>query len=245
MEEKEAGQIRQMFGTIAHRYDRANRLLSFSVDRKWRRVTRCELEEYLSPKARILDLCTGTGDLALELSDLGQLVACDFCRPMLIRGQEKAAKAGVSHRIGFTEADALCLPFPDQSFDAVSIAFGLRNLEDYRQGLSEIYRVLRPHGTLAILEFALPRRPLLRALYLFYFARILPRVGGWISGHGQAYAYLSRSVQEFPDPEYLNGVLGEVGFSEVRHRLLTAGIACLYLGRKRRLTLGSMDSGER
>ncbi len=156
-----------MFGAIAPRYDRANRLLSLSVDRRWRRVTRRELERRLPSEPRILDLCTGTGDLALELSSVGSVVACDFSHPMLVLGKKKASRSATGRRVAFAEGDALRLPFPDRSFDAVSIAFGLRNLESYRQGLAEMHRVLRPRGVLAILEFTLPTLPLFRSLYLF------------------------------------------------------------------------------
>ncbi len=232
MEDKESGRIRRMFGAIAPRYDRANRLLSLSVDRRWRRLARRELEGRLPPNPRILDLCTGTGDLALELSGLGSVVACDFSHPMLVLGKRKASRSTTGRRIAFAEGDALRLPFPDRSFDAVSIAFGLRNLESYRQGLAEMHRVLRPRGVLAILEFSLPTLPLFRPLYLFYFVRILPRLGGWISGHGQAYGYLSRSVRQFLAPEDLDRLLERAGFREIRHRTLSAGIACLHLGRK-------------
>ena len=232
MEHKESGRIRRMFGAIAPRYDRANRLLSLSVDRRWRRLTRRELEGRLPPDPRILDLCTGTGDLALEFSNLGSVVACDFSHPMLVLGRKKASRSGAGGRIEFVEGDALRLPFPDRSFDAVSIAFGLRNLESYRRGLAEMRRVLRPRGMLAILEFTLPTMPLFRSLYLFYFVRILPRLGGWISGHGQAYDYLSRSVRQFLAPEDLDRLLESAGFYEIRHRTLSAGIACLHLGRK-------------
>ena len=221
-----------MFGAIAPRYDRANRLLSLSVDRRWRRLTRRELEGRLPPDPRILDLCTGTGDLALEFSNLGSVVACDFSHPMLVLGRKKASRSAAGGRIEFVEGDALRLPFPDRSFDAVSIAFGLRNLESYRRGLAEMRRVLRPRGMLAILEFTLPTMPLFRSLYLFYFVRILPRLGGWISGHGQAYDYLSRSVRQFLAPEDLDRLLESAGFNEIRHRTLSAGIACLHLGRK-------------
>ena len=232
MEDKESGRIRRMFGAIAPRYDRANRLLSLSVDRHWRRLTRRELEGRLPPDPRILDLCTGTGDLALELSRLGSVVACDFSHPMLVLGMEKASRSAAGRHISFAEGDALRLPFPDRSFDAVSIAFGLRNLESYRQGLAEMHRVLRPRGVLAILEFTLPGLPLFRSLYLFYFVRILPRLGGWISGHGQAYEYLSRSVRQFLAPDDLDRLLGKAGFDQIRHRTLSAGIACLHLCRK-------------
>ena len=232
MEDRESGRIRRMFGRIAPRYDRANRLLSLSVDRRWRRVARRELERRLPPDPRILDLCTGTGDLALELAGVGSVVACDFSHPMLVLGREKASRSASGRRIAFAEGDALKLPFPDRSFDAVSIAFGLRNLESYRQGLTEMHRVLRPGGLLAILEFTLPTLPLFRSLYLFYFVRILPRLGGWISGHGHAYDYLSRSVRQFLPPGDLDRLLEGAGFREIHHRTLSAGIACLHLGRK-------------
>lgn len=232
MQDKDSWRIRRMFGRIAPRYDLANRLLSLSVDRRWRRLAKLELEGCLPPDPRILDLCTGTGDLALELSSLGSVVGCDFSHPMLILGKEKASRSTTGHRIAFAGGDALRLPFPGRSFDAVSIAFGLRNLESYRRGLAEMHRVLRPGGVLAILEFTLPTLPLFRSLYLFYFVRVLPRLGGWVSGHRQAYAYLSRSVRQFLPPADLDRMLEEAGFQQVRHRTLSAGIACLHVGRK-------------
>ena len=223
-----------MFGAIAPRYDRANHLLSLSIDRYWRRLTCRSLAPLLPADPMILDLCAGTGDLTLQLAPLGTVVSCDFSHPMLVLGLEKSRRAKQSEeRLRFVEGDALRLPFLSGSFDAVTIAFGLRNLEDYDQGLREILRVLRRGGTLAVLEFSLPRIPVFREVYLFYFFHLLPKLGGWISGDGQAYSYLSRSVREFLEPKALERLLQEVGFSAIRHRLISGGVAALHLAQKK------------
>ena len=232
MEQKQSSQIRRMFGAIAPRYDLANHLLSLSIDRYWRGLTRRRLDPLLPADPIILDLCAGTGDLTLQLAPLGTVVGCDFSHPMLVRALDKSRARRVQDRVRFVEGDALRLPFPSDSFDAVTIAFGLRNLEDYHQGLMEIFRVLREGGTLAILEFSLPRFPVFRQVYLFYFSHLLPRLGGWISSEGKAYSYLSRSVQEFLEPRALERVLEQAGFTEICYRLLSGGIAALHLGRK-------------
>jgi demethylmenaquinone methyltransferase/2-methoxy-6-polyprenyl-1,4-benzoquinol methylase len=237
MEQKESRKIRRMFGAIAPSYDRANHLLSLSIDRYWRRLTCRSLAPLLPADPMILDLCAGTGDLTLQLARLGTVVGCDFSHPMLVLGLEKSRRARHSgEHIRFVEGDALRLPFLSGSFDAVTIAFGLRNLEDYDQGLREILRVLRRGGTLAVLEFSLPRIPVFREVYLFYFLHLLPRLGGWISGDGQAYSYLSRSVREFLEPKELERLLQEVGFSGIRHRLISGGVAALHLAQKNRLS---------
>lgn len=221
-----------MFSAIAPRYDLLNHLLSLNIDRRWRRLTRRRLELHLGTEPAILDLCSGTGDLALELSRLGAVVGCDFCHPMLVRGHEKVRSARLAGRIQFVEGDALQLPFAGGHFDAVTIAFGLRNLQDYREGLKEMSRVLSEKGILAVLEFSQPRLPLFRHLYLFYFLKLLPKLGGWISGDSQAYSYLPQSVREFPDPEALAELIREAGFNEVRFYRLTGGVAYLHLGFK-------------
>lgn len=228
--EKSAESVRRMFASIAHRYDFLNRLLSLSIDRRWRRFTRKRLSRLLPPSPYILDLCTGTGDLALELSGLGRVAACDFCRPMLTRAAEK--NRGAARPVFFVEGDALRLPFSDDAFDAVSIAFGLRNFEDYRAGLAETLRVLKPSGTLAVLEFSLPTVPVFRQAYRFYFTRVLPRIGAWLSGAEGPYSYLPQSVQEFPEPPELVREMTRVGYAEVRRSSLTGGVATLYLAGK-------------
>ncbi|HUG44227.1 MAG TPA: ubiquinone/menaquinone biosynthesis methyltransferase [Acidobacteriota bacterium] len=232
MVEKSAESVRRMFASIAHRYDFLNRLLSLSIDRRWRRLTKERLARRLPPSPYLLDLCAGTGDLALAISGLGKVAACDFCRPMLTRGLQKARDAGSP--VFFVEGDALRLPFADAAFDAVSIAFGLRNIEDLQAGLAETLRVLKPSGTLAVLEFSLPTFPVFRQLYRFYFTRVLPRMGAWLSGAEGPYSYLPRSVQEFPEPPRLAREMTRIGYAEVCRTSLTGGVATLYLAGKRR-----------
>ena len=230
---KESAQIQRMFASIARRYDLLNRLLSLSLDRRWRRRAVRELKPFLPREALVLDLCTGTGDLALELSKLARVVGCDFCHPMLTLGQRKVERNKLKGSVEFVEGDALHLPFPSQHFDAVTIAFGLRNLEDYYTGLREIHRVLRPSGSFLMLEFAQPEVPIFRHLYFFYFTRILPRLGQWVSGEVGPYSYLPQSVREFPGPRGLGKMLRQEGFAVARHLALTWGVVSLYVGTKR------------
>lgn len=224
-------QIRQMFAAIAHRYDLLNHLLSLNTDQRWRRVTVHKLEAVLQRSgAVVLDLCCGTADLSLALSRRAPVVGVDFCHPMLVRGQEKV----ISHRarVALAEGDALHLPFPDGQFDAVTIAFGLRNLEDVNQGLTEIYRMLKPGGVAAILEFSRPVVPVFRQLFALYFRHIVPRLGAMVSGVNGAYQYLHDSVQSFPDQEQLAAMMRLAGFVKVVYHNLTGGIAALHLGEK-------------
>lgn len=226
-----SAQIRQMFAAIAHRYDLLNHLLSFNTDQRWRRVTVQKLEAALRrPGAVVLDLCCGTADLSLALSQQAPVVGVDFCHPMLVRGQEKV----ISHRacVALVEGDALNLPFPDGQFDAVTIAFGLRNLDDVNQGLNEIYRMLKSGGTAAILEFSRPVVPVFRQLFALYFRHIVPRLGAVVSGVNGAYQYLHDSVQSFPDQEQLAAMMQLAGFVKVVYYNLTGGIAALHLGEK-------------
>lgn len=219
-----------MFSEIAPRYDLLNRVLSAGVDRTWRAAAVVAALE--RRPERILDLATGTGDIALLLKKAApeaEVTGGDFAPPMLELARQKALKAGLE--ISFVEADALALPFPDGRFDAVTIAFGFRNFVSYEKALQELYRVLAPDGRLAILEFPPPPEGGLGVLYRFYFNRILPLVGGLISGNGAAYRYLPESVGRFPDPETLGTMMGSAGF-RVRYKLYTGGIAALHLGDK-------------
>jgi demethylmenaquinone methyltransferase/2-methoxy-6-polyprenyl-1,4-benzoquinol methylase len=176
-----------------------------------------------------LDLCCGTGDLlaGLERAHRRPVYGADFCHPML-----EAARAKLGPRARLLEADALALPLPDRSFDVVTIAFGLRNLANYRLGLAEMYRLLRPAGLLAVLEFSQPRGRIVGPVYQLYFRRLLPRLGGAISGAGQAYRYLQESVERFFAPEELAASLREAGFREVRYWPLTGGIAVLHVAER-------------
>ena len=223
--------VREMFSGIAGRYDLLNHLLSANIDKRWRRIVRQGLQPVLDDAdAVVLDVACGTGDLTLELyrHAKARIVGSDFCRPMLAIAQEKAAAS--SSDVPFVEGDAMSLPFPDDSFDAVTIAFGLRNLPNVANGLVELYRVLKPGGQLSVLEFSSPVVPGFRGLFNFYFNKILPRIGGAVSGSGGAYRYLPESVAKFPDQRGLAKLMTNAGFEQVGYRNLTAGIAAIHRG---------------
>jgi demethylmenaquinone methyltransferase / 2-methoxy-6-polyprenyl-1,4-benzoquinol methylase len=219
-----------MFARIAGRYDLLNHLLSGNVDKRWRRAVAEALRPSLVEGARVLDVACGTGDLSFTLARAGaaEVVGLDFCRPMLEIARRKAASE--SRAIPFVEGDALRLPFADESFDVVTIAFGLRNLSGVFEGLRELRRILRPTGRIAVLEFSDPVVPGFRALFRFYFTRVLPRVGGLVSGSRGAYEYLPDSVRRFPDQKRLAALMREAGFEGVEYRNLTGGIAALHTG---------------
>jgi demethylmenaquinone methyltransferase/2-methoxy-6-polyprenyl-1,4-benzoquinol methylase len=223
-----------MFAAIAHRYDFLNHFLSASIDKHWRKVAVAKVQEML-PKATnpiCVDLCAGTGDLALELHSRLQapIVVSDFCHPMLTRSNEKFRRLGIGSAMRIVEADALDLPLADQAFDALTIGFGLRNLEDPIKGLREMFRILKPGGVLVILEFSKPVIPVLREAFGFYFRNILPRLGALVSGDGGAYEYLPNSVGKFPPQGELARMIQSVGFREVDYKNLTGGIAALHWG---------------
>jgi len=229
--DKSGDRVRGMFAEIAPRYDLVNRLLSGGIDVLWRRLT---VRRAPPPQAgAILDVCCGTGDLALAYAAKAgpevRIVASDFCRPMLDRGEAKAAKAGTACRaIEWIEADALLLPFVAAEFDLVTVAFGLRNLADTARGLAEMARVTKPGGKLAILEFSLPKSALIRAGYLWYFRNVLPRLGNAVARNGSdAYTYLNQSVEEFPSGERLAALVRSAGYDAVEMVPLTLGIATL------------------
>jgi demethylmenaquinone methyltransferase/2-methoxy-6-polyprenyl-1,4-benzoquinol methylase len=223
-----------MFAAVAPRYDFLNHLLSLGRDIAWRRATAKALREVLAqPGSLAADVCCGTGDLALVLArySAGKVIGTDFCRRMLLRAQRKARQS--PHPLFLVEADTLALPFRDGSLDAVSVAFGFRNLADYSTGLRELLRVLKAGGSVAILEFSRVRLPVFGPLFRFYFQRILPRLGTWISGVAGAYQYLPDSVAQFPDQESLAAALTAAGFVNVRYRNFTGGVAALHLAEKR------------
>ena len=225
--------IQQMFGTIAPRYDFLNRMLSFGIDRRWRKKA-VRLLKYREG-ARILDVATGTGDVALEIARTTppsvKITGADFCKEMVDLGQLKAAQSPHAGRIDFTVAPCEDLPFPNETFDSVTIAFGIRNVVDRKLGLAEMWRVLRPGGRMIILEFSTPRSPLFRQIYYFYFRRLLPVIGGLISKYN-AYKYLPDSVLEFPSHEEFAAMIEEAGFRSVHIKELTFGIASIYVGDK-------------
>jgi len=225
----------QMFNRIAPTYDLLNRLLSGGVDQRWRRVVSQNLPVFSSP-LRVLDLATGTGDqvyalLAGDEKDrLGQVIGVDPAESMLALAEQKRTTRTGGDRAEFHIGDASSLRFAEASFHAVTMSFGIRNVADPLQCLQEIHRVLAPGGRALILEFALPASPLVRTAYLCYFRRILPWIGGQVSGDPAAYQYLNRTVEEFPRGEQFLEWMREAGFTALRCQPLTFGIANLYLG---------------
>jgi demethylmenaquinone methyltransferase/2-methoxy-6-polyprenyl-1,4-benzoquinol methylase len=231
--EREAAEwVRAMFGRVAHRYDLANHLLSFNIDRYWRAHAVARVHDVLArPAARVLDICCGTGDLVRALqrgrpagAPGSKVMGSDFCHPMLVAA---CAKLGGNPLF---EADALRLPLADASLDLITVAFGFRNLANYEAGLREMRRVLRSGGLAAILEFSQPPNPLFGALYSFYSRRVLPVIGGALSGSRDAYTYLPESVRKFPAPEELAEMMRAAGFGPVEFERLTGGIVALHLG---------------
>ena len=231
--------VREMFTQIAPRYDLLNHLLSFDLDRLWRARAAKHLRPILGrPDAVVLDLCCGTGDLAFALAHAGKarIFGADFAHTMLVRAKAKSADlstvdgSNVTTRVPFFEADALRLPIADASFDLVTSAFGFRNLANYEAGLREIQRILKPGGTIAILEFAEPPEGFLGDLYRWYFTKVLPRIGWLISGHQSAYTYLPKSVARFFRPPELAVLMQSVGYQSVAFREWTMNTVALHTG---------------
>jgi demethylmenaquinone methyltransferase/2-methoxy-6-polyprenyl-1,4-benzoquinol methylase len=225
--------IQQMFGTIAPRYDFLNRMLSFGIDRRWRKKA-VRLLKYRDG-ARILDVATGTGDVALEIARTTpssvKITGADFCKEMVELGQLKVAQSPYAGRIDLKVAPCEDLPFPNDTFDSITIAFGIRNVVDRKLGLAEMWRVLRPGGRMIILEFSTPRSQFFRQIYYFYFKHLLPVIGGLFSTYN-AYKYLPDSVLEFPSHEEFAQMIVEAGFRSVHIKELTFGIASIYVGDK-------------
>src|SRR5947207_11610684 len=229
--------VREMSTQIAPRYDLLNHLLSLELDRLWRARTARLLYAVLDrPDALVLDLCCGTGDLAFALARAAKarIIGADFAHPMLVRAREKSAAMAppanqrAAPLMPFFEADALWLPFADASFDLVTSAFGFRNLANYEAGLREIQRVLKPGGTIAILEFTEPPDGLLGGFYRWYFSKVLPRIGGLISGDRSAYTYLPKSVARFFRPPELAALMSAAGYQSVDYRAWTLGAVALH-----------------
>jgi len=224
--------IRDMFDRIAPRYDLLNRVLSLGIDRRWRRFAVRQLQ--VPKNGMVLDIATGTGDVALEIGRQTDasvtIVGSDFTQGMLVLGQDKIAASPYHDRILLVNAPCESMPHPNGIFDGITIAFGIRNVVDRQQGLCEMARVLKPGGQAVILEFATPRNGFFRAVYYFYFRRVLPWLGGLISQRS-AYQYLPDSVLEFPDRETFKGMMEQAGFVDVRVYDLTGGIAAVHVGR--------------
>ncbi len=229
--------VREMFTSIAPRYDLLNHVLSFNIDRMWwRRTARTFRHIVGHPDARVLDLCCGTGDMTFALrrqagKSSSKIVGADFSHAMLQRATAKSSSAPNGSEPGWIEADALNLPFPSGHFDLVTSAFGFRNLADYDAGLREIVRVLRPGGECGILDFGEPEG-VMGTLYRIYFKQVLPRVGTLISGVRGPYAYLPASVERFPPPQEMLARMKRAGFAEATWTPYTFGIAGLYRGKK-------------
>ncbi|GIW86601.1 MAG: demethylmenaquinone methyltransferase [Isosphaeraceae bacterium] len=233
--DKTGPRVRRMFGAIAPRYDLLNHLLSLNIDRRWRAYT----VRRVPPRAgeAVLDCCTGTADLALAYDRAArggvEVIGTDFCRPMLEIGWRKVRKARATGRMRLIEADTQRLPFADDTFGVVTVAFGLRNVSDTRRGLAEMIRVARPGGRVAILEFSRPRTPVLGRLYLAFFRHVLPRVGEAMAPNRDgAYAYLPASVLQFPEGAEMVALMEESGLVDVEAERLTLGVATLYVGTK-------------
>jgi demethylmenaquinone methyltransferase/2-methoxy-6-polyprenyl-1,4-benzoquinol methylase len=238
--------VRDMFSQIAPRYDLLNHLLSMQLDRVWRRrVARRVRPILLRGDARVLDLCCGTGDLAFSLrrapGTRAQIVGADFSHAMLVRARAKSLDGDSGRRavplrepgaLPVFEADALRMPFADGSFDLVTTAFGFRNLANYEDGLREIFRVLRPGGTVAILEFTEPPPGMMGDLYRWYFRNVLPRIGAFLSGDAKAYSYLPASVSRFFRPAELAGLMTTVGYHGAEYKVWTFGTVALHIGVK-------------
>ena len=235
--DKSHDRVRDMFAQIAPRYDLLNHLLSLNIDTTWRSKTIRTLD--LKPGEPVLDVCSGTGDLAIAIAKkLGpktRVVGTDFCVEMLDIARSKQSKSSVSkHDLTFVEADTQSLPFGDDEFQCVTVAFGLRNVTDTMRGLHEMVRVTKPGGKVAVLEFSKPTLPGLKQLYQFYFRNVLPRIGqAMATNNREAYEYLPQSVQQFPCGEELAQLMRQSGLEDVYYKPMTLGVVTLYVGTKK------------
>lgn len=225
-------QVEGMFNSISKSYDGLNRTMTMRLDISWRKNVRKAIAK-IQPK-QILDIATGTGDLAIELTKIPncQIVGLDLSEGMLAVGQEKIQKLNLTHRITFLLGDSENLPFNDNSFDAISVSFGVRNFENLEKGLSEIYRVLAPNGRLVILETSVPENFFLKKGYFFYTKYIVPLMGRFLASNQTAYAYLSESASKFPCGKNFAQILSSIGFSKVTFKPQTLGVATIYIANK-------------
>lgn len=223
--------VNRLFASVAPKYDLVNSVLSLGIHHYWR----YRALNLLTPKkdGRVLDLCTGTGALVAPLSKLfGGIVAADFCAPMLDIGRKRSANAAWGRQVEWVEADAMNLAFADATFDAATVAFGVRNFESLQKGLGELLRVLKPGGEAVVLEFGQPTIPVWSSLYRLYSRFILPKIGGWLSGDAAAYSYLPETASRFPSGSAFCAQLEEAGFVVGRHLSLTGGICHAYFAKR-------------
>ncbi|HSA04826.1 MAG TPA: bifunctional demethylmenaquinone methyltransferase/2-methoxy-6-polyprenyl-1,4-benzoquinol methylase UbiE [Tenuifilaceae bacterium] len=230
---KKSENVEAMFNSIASKYDFLNHFLSLGIDKLWRRRLVKQLAQ--SNPRQVLDIATGTGDLAIQLAKHHKSVnitGVDISENMLSIGREKILKRKLEGRINLKQANSMSLPFADSEFDAAMVAFGVRNFEDLSKGITEIYRVLKAGGNLYVLEFSMPSRFPMRNLYRFYFRKVLPFVGGIVSGSKSAYTYLPESVFAFPEKEKFLEIMANAGFKNCSYKRLTFGVASIYVGNK-------------
>lgn len=233
-EEHKATQVKRMFDSIAGTYDQLNHTLSFGIDRIWRKKGIAYLRPF-APKS-ILDIATGTGDLAISMQrklNADRIIGADISEGMMDVGRQKVAEAGLSEHISFEYQDCTALTYAEDSFDAVTAAFGVRNFEDIEQGIREMYRVLRPDGHVMILELSTPEHFPMKQLYSIYSKWVIPTIGRLFSKEQSAYSYLPASIKVVPQGKVMTDLLNRVGFSEVQARTLTFGICSLYTGTKK------------
>lgn len=228
-----ASYVRRLFSSIADRYDLFNLIASLGFDRGWRRFAAAKTS--LPAGGRALDICAGTGDLAIVLGrrlEPGEVRAIDFCEEMLDVGRRKVAGTPQEHLIKFEWADVTDLPYEDASFDAVTVGFGVRNVDDIERGLAEVHRVLKAGGRFVCLEFSKPPWPPFRVLYRFYLFRVVPLIGRIVTGNYEGFRYLASSISKFPDQERLRRLMLDAGFSRVDFYNLTGGIVAVHVGEK-------------
>lgn len=225
--------IKSLFDNIAPDYDKLNHILSLNIDKGWRRKAVKEIADSAKP-LRVLDVACGTGDFTIEIArkaaEGSSIIGIDLSEGMMKVGREKLKAAGIDATLEYGDCEALT--YPGSSFDRVSVGFGVRNFEHLEIGLKEMYRVLKPGGKLVILELSVPSNPVIRWCYKLYFLKILPAIGGWVSGNRGAYKYLPASVLHFPAPDKFIPMLKEAGFGDVRHKAFTLGICRMYVGIK-------------